>query len=244
MLASDLVLKSRSLNATCYTLAMHNWTAEFIGLSLGFQALVVLIFLFAIFLVVIAAQSVYLLIAHRRRIGFWRGVAIAFLIILLGERFVFSPETGGKAFAVFVIGFGIYTMMARRRLQAVASSAATSQGATMSYTDRDGVAITKFCRECGEPIRANAEICPKCGVRQLPVPTAFGATPSGRSRLAAALFALLLGGLGIHKFYLGRIGQGILYLLFCWTFIPVIVGFIEGIVYLTMSNDQFARKYG
>jgi len=120
----------------------------------------------------------------------------------------------------------------------------TLQGDKMSYDDRERGAMTKFCRECGEAIRANAEICPKCGVRQLPVPRAFAVTPSGRSRIAAALFALLLGGLGIHKFYLGRIWQGVLYLLFCWTFIPALIGFIEGILYLTMSDDNFARKYG
>jgi TM2 domain-containing membrane protein YozV len=54
----------------------------------------------------------------------------------------------------------------------------------------------------------------------------------------------LLGGLGIHKFYLGRIGQGILYLIFFWTFIPAVVGFIEGIIYLTMSDQEFEAKYG
>ena len=55
---------------------------------------------------------------------------------------------------------------------------------------------------------------------------------------------LILGGLGVHKFYLGNIKEGIIYLLFCWTFIPAVVGFIEGIIYLTMSDDAFERKYG
>ena len=55
---------------------------------------------------------------------------------------------------------------------------------------------------------------------------------------------MLLGGLGIHKFYLGRVWQGILYLVFCWTFIPALVGFIEGIIYLTMSDRDFEAKYG
>ncbi len=65
----------------------------------------------------------------------------------------------------------------------------------------------------------------------------------GRSKVAAGLFAIFLGGLGIHKFYLGQVGQGILYLLFCWTFIPAIVGFIEGIIYLTMSDEAFTLKH-
>ena len=69
-------------------------------------------------------------------------------------------------------------------------------------------------------------------------------TPTGKNKIAAAIFALLLGGLGIHKFYLGRIGQGIVYLIFCWTLIPALVGFIEGIIYLTMSDQAFEAKYG
>lgn len=43
----------------------------------------------------------------------------------------------------------------------------------------------------------------------------------------AVVLALFLGGLGIHKFYLGQTGLGILYLVFCWTYIPGVVGFIE-----------------
>ena len=66
---------------------------------------------------------------------------------------------------------------------------------------------------------------------------------SGLDRMTAALLAIFLGGLGGHKFYLGRIGQGILYLLFCWTFIPAIISFIEGIIFLTMSDADFAAKY-
>ena len=68
-------------------------------------------------------------------------------------------------------------------------------------------------------------------------------SPSGRNRTAAALFALFLGGFGVHKFYLGKVGQGILYLVFCWTFIPTIIGFIEGIIYLTKSDQEFAFEY-
>jgi TM2 domain-containing membrane protein YozV len=109
----------------------------------------------------------------------------------------------------------------------------------------------KFCFQCGEKIHGLAEICPKCGLRQpllpgmaMPVAVATGTFPTNSpNKLAAALFALLLGGIGIHKFYLGRIGWGIVYLLFCWTFIPAIVAIIEGIVYLSMSDAAFAEKY-
>lgn len=102
----------------------------------------------------------------------------------------------------------------------------------------------KFCHECGAVIRARAEICPKCGVRQFTGSGGLSITPSGKSKLAAGLFAIFLGGIGVHKFYLGRAGQGILYLLFCWTFIPALISLIEGIIYLTMSDQAFAEKYG
>jgi TM2 domain-containing membrane protein YozV len=104
---------------------------------------------------------------------------------------------------------------------------------TTSIASTDG-----FCRDCGAVINARAEICPKCGVRQR---VAVGAT--SRNRATAAIFAFFLGGLGVHKFYLGQPGVGVVYLLFCWTFVPAIVGFIEGIVYLSMSDQAFNAKY-
>ncbi len=41
------------------------------------------------------------------------------------------------------------------------------------------------------------------------------------------LLALLLGGIGAHRFYMGEIGWGIVYILFSWTAIPMIAGFVE-----------------
>lgn len=41
------------------------------------------------------------------------------------------------------------------------------------------------------------------------------------------LLAIFLGGFGVHHFYLRRDGRGLLYLLFCWTGIPMILGWIE-----------------
>ncbi|TBL77334.1 TM2 domain-containing protein [Paenibacillus thalictri] len=64
-----------------------------------------------------------------------------------------------------------------------------------------------------------------------------------KSRVTAGVLAILLGGFGIHKFYLGKIGIGIVYLLFCWTGIPSIIGLIEGILYLTKTDSEFQQKY-
>lgn len=50
--------------------------------------------------------------------------------------------------------------------------------------------------------------------------------------------ALLLGTFGAHKFLAGKNGQGVLYIVFCWTGIPSIVSFIEGIVAIfKKAND-------
>lgn len=81
-------------------------------------------------------------------------------------------------------------------------------------------------------------------IYQISVPSALGTQYGQKSRIVAAILAFFLGGFGIHKFYLGQIGWGIVYLLFCWTFIPSIVAFIEFIIYLCTSDEDFARKYG
>ncbi len=100
-----------------------------------------------------------------------------------------------------------------------------------------------YCRGCGQPIHESAISCPKCGALQRSANFATARSASGNDRMTAALLALFLGGLGGHKFYLGQTGMGILYLLFCWTLIPALIAFIEGIIFLTMSDADFAAKY-
>src|SRR5206468_356735 len=79
------------------------------------------------------------------------------------------------------------------------------------------------------------------GQRWMPVvPPASG----GKSKTTAGILAILLGGLGVHKFYLGQILMGLLYLFFCWTFIPALVALIEGIIFLTLPEDEFQSRYG
>ena len=95
----------------------------------------------------------------------------------------------------------------------------------------------KFCESCGKVVKKLAEICPQCGVR-------LRRPPSGKSKTTAGVLALFLGGLGIHKFYLGKGIQGIIYLLLCWTFIPSIIAFFEAIVFFLSSEESFQQKYG
>ena len=100
-----------------------------------------------------------------------------------------------------------------------------------------------YCYACGRAIDPRAEICPGCGVRQPWSMGALGRRPR-RDRIVAALLAIFLGDFGIHKFYLGHTGLGILYLLFFWTGIPGLIGLIEGILYLIKSDEQWAAEYG
>ncbi len=101
----------------------------------------------------------------------------------------------------------------------------------------------KPCRACNQLIHSEAEICPYCGVRQKepPAPTI---TRGKKNRVTAALLGIFLGGFGAHKFYLGQTVLGLLYFVFSWTYVPGILGLIEGIQYLKMSDEQFAEKYG
>jgi len=64
-----------------------------------------------------------------------------------------------------------------------------------------------------------------------------------KNRTTASLLAFVFGGFGIHKFYLGQTVQGIFYLLFFWTFIPAFIAFIEFIIYITMSDQEFDRRF-
>lgn len=68
----------------------------------------------------------------------------------------------------------------------------------------------KFCESCGQVIKREAEICPKCGVRQK---TAGSANGAGKNWLTTLLLCLFLGYLGVHRFYTGHTGIGVVQLL-------------------------------
>lgn len=61
------------------------------------------------------------------------------------------------------------------------------------------------------------------------------------NKVAYVLFAILLGSFGVHKFYVGKVGLGIVYIIFCWTGIPALIGLIEGIIALTKPSDVYGN---
>ena len=70
-----------------------------------------------------------------------------------------------------------------------------------------------------------------------------------QKKMVAGILGILLGGLGIHKFYLGMTNAGLIMLLVSvltcgigWTVMHVI-GLVEGILYLTKSDDEFEKQY-
>mgnify|MGYP003399002815 FL=1 len=62
-------------------------------------------------------------------------------------------------------------------------------------------------------------------------------------KIIAGVLALVLGGLGIHKFILGYTQEGIIQLLIGLCGIGYIIGIIEGIIYLTKSDEEFYQTY-
>ncbi len=128
------------------------------------------------------------------------------------------------------------------------------------------------CPQCGAPVDPGTTECKFCGEKfvvqqeqqprvqtvyvQQPQPQVViqqaapqqvyvtGINPSWpvKNKVVAGVLGILFGGLGIHKFYMGKVGMGVLYILFCWTGIPSIVGFIEGIMYLCSNDENFQLK--
>lgn len=64
-----------------------------------------------------------------------------------------------------------------------------------------------------------------------------------KEKSIAIVLAFFMGGLGGHHFYLGNTGRGILYAVFCWSFIPSLVAIVEGTYFATMSGDDFNQKF-
>lgn len=95
-----------------------------------------------------------------------------------------------------------------------------------------------FCSSCASTMSDEARTCPSCGH---PNRAARNQGPE-RSRIIGIVLALFLGGLGVHKFYTGKSGLGVVYLLFFWTFVPAIIALVEAIIWAFQSDDEWAEK--
>lgn len=112
---------------------------------------------------------------------------------------------------------------------------------------------SKFCSHCGNLIHVQAVVCPSCGCSVEGANVRTGNAGSNeKSNVVAGLLALFLGGFGIHKFYLGSTGMGVLYLLltlfggllfFIPNLILGIVILVEAIMYFVCDNQKFNEKY-
>jgi len=113
-------------------------------------------------------------------------------------------------------------------------------------------------KAAGVPGRAQNVDFETDGNQARSVYTAIGSSVPGaqKNKVTAGILALLLGGLGIHKFYLGFTGAGLVFLLLntvgllvTWMllFLPNlvlgIIAFVEGIIYLTKSDEEFEQLY-
>jgi TM2 domain-containing membrane protein YozV len=105
-----------------------------------------------------------------------------------------------------------------------------------------------YCFNCGQPTISSQVMCTKCGVS-----LTIAGSSGDKSKIAAGLLGIFLGVFGIHKFYLGYTKEGVTMLLIsvlggmltfgiaAW--VIALFGLIEGIIYLTKSDEEFSERY-
>jgi TM2 domain-containing membrane protein YozV len=119
--------------------------------------------------------------------------------------------------------------------------------------------MSRYCTKCGAVNDETAQYCSTC---QAPLSQVSGYQPmqsvnqgaQGMSdykamgadkKIIAGICGILLGGFGVHKFILGYTTEGIIQIVitFVTCGIGSIVGLVEGIIYLTKSDEEFVRTY-
>jgi TM2 domain-containing membrane protein YozV len=118
-----------------------------------------------------------------------------------------------------------------------------------------------FCTKCGASNEDYAQLCSQCQAQlpqiggyqpiQPPSPMYGGGqvqdwrTLGADKKLTAGICGILVGGFGIHKFILGYTTEGVIQiaLTFITCGIGSIIGLVEGIIYLTKSDEEFVRTY-
>lgn len=111
-----------------------------------------------------------------------------------------------------------------------------------------GNPVNSRCPNCGTPIHPMTAACPNCGMVLQPV-IVPGMTDPRKSKIAAGLLGIFLGGLGVHNFYLGYTGKAVAQLIltlvgsiFACFLLPLVAvvassiwGLVEGIMILAGS---------
>ena len=92
-----------------------------------------------------------------------------------------------------------------------------------------------FCHNCGEKSIVNSPICQKCGA-----PSAVG---SRKSKIAAGLLGIFLGVWGVHNFYLGQIGRGVIKLCVSFGFVLLYIVYMIGMVFVSFNNNSYGHGY-
>ena len=119
--------------------------------------------------------------------------------------------------------------------------------------------MSRYCTKCGAP---NDDLAPACANCQAPLSPvgyqpmqsvnqgASGAMTDWQAlgadkKIVAGICGILVGGFGVHKFILGYTNEGIIQLVITLLTCGAggIIGIIEGIIYLTKSDEDFVRTY-
>lgn len=124
----------------------------------------------------------------------------------------------------------------------------------------------KACPSCGQSTNIDAAFCSRCGhqfssqfaqpaqVPPGPTQALYAVRPqhlqdANSKKMVAGLCGVLLNCLGVHKFILGYTGAGLVMLLgsilTCGIAAPIfsVIGIIEGIMYLTKTDEEFYERY-
>lgn len=86
----------------------------------------------------------------------------------------------------------------------------------------------KYCPNCGKPVEDGTKFCPECGASLQPEPRKPSNINNEDRWLVTLLLSILVGSLGVHRFYTGNVVTGVLMLLTCggcgvWTIIDIVM---------------------
>lgn len=93
-----------------------------------------------------------------------------------------------------------------------------------------------YCNQCGSEVRAENTFCEECGAEVTETNAVIEAEYSDKNKTVAIALALFVGSFGAHKFYLGDLKKGIIYLGFFWTGIPFFLALYDAYQYYSKSQ--------